>query len=374
MAETTLQAYLRQLEDLLARDALDEVIAHCRHILERFPKNLTTYRLLGKAMLEKKRLQDASDIFQRILSAEPSDFVSHLGMSLVYQEEGSIDQAIWHMERAFEQSPNNPTLQEELRSLFRQRNGGEPAKLQLTRGALARLYAKGELYDQAIAELAQAIQESPDRLDLQTLLAETLWNSRQPVEAGQVAAQVLHRLPNCLQANRILAELWLEAGQSSEARPFLQRVEALDPYMALELESGGQPVPDDAVKLERLEWTTEVAATALDAPDWVRDLSIAFDQTGGQPVRATLPEIPYAPAEEPEQEAEAVTPPPPDTLGMAEPDWLGQSTEEPGPPVEEAPEPEPMPPSPDQPVPASQQEAAMPTLRRRGRRDPRMVE
>ena len=53
---TTLRAYLDELNLLLEQEALEEVIGHCRHILQHFPKNVETYRLLGRALLEKGRL------------------------------------------------------------------------------------------------------------------------------------------------------------------------------------------------------------------------------------------------------------------------------------------------------------------------------
>src|SRR5678815_316587 len=102
MARTTLRAYLDELESLMETEALDEVIGHCRHILQHFPKNVETYRILGRALLEKTRFAEAGDVFQRVLSAYPSDFVAHLGMSNVSEEMGQIPAAAWHLERAFE--------------------------------------------------------------------------------------------------------------------------------------------------------------------------------------------------------------------------------------------------------------------------------
>src|SRR5579872_5980070 len=103
MTNTTLRAYLDELKLLLEQEALEEVMGHCRHILQHFPRNIETYRILGRALLEKNRYNEAGDVFQRILSAVPEDFVAHLGLSAVNEEGGAIPEAIWHMERAQEQ-------------------------------------------------------------------------------------------------------------------------------------------------------------------------------------------------------------------------------------------------------------------------------
>jgi tetratricopeptide (TPR) repeat protein len=198
MAEISLRAYLDYIDDRLARDAYTEVVAQCRHILERYPKHIETYRVLARALAaQDDHLQDALDLFQRVLSADPNDFMAHLGMSDAYRESQSFDQAIWHLERAFEQVPNNPELQDEIRRLYQQSGKKAPRKIQLTSGALARMYAKGKLYDQAIAE-SERHRERPERLDLQVLLANALWDSHQEMEAGALrsdpeAAALQHR-------------------------------------------------------------------------------------------------------------------------------------------------------------------------------------
>src|SRR3990172_3964712 len=202
MAEATLRAYLKEIDDLIEREQLDEAIAHCRHILQVYPKHLDTYRLLGKAYLEAKRFGDAADIFQRVLSAVPDDFVAHVGMSIVREDEGKNDAAIWHMERAFEPTPANPAIQQELRRLIGRRDGLEPHKVRLTRGALARMYAHGDLFPQAIAELRSALQEDPDRPDLQVLLAQIYWRTNQRAEAAEVGQRILTSLPFCREAHR----------------------------------------------------------------------------------------------------------------------------------------------------------------------------
>ena len=140
MAKISLRMYNREIEGLVEQgQRLDEAIAHCRHILQTFPKHLETYRLLGKAYLEAKRYEQAVDIFQRVLVAAPEDFVAHVGMSIIADDKGKLDDAIWHMERAFEVQPSNAAIQGELQRLFGRRDGVEPPKIRLTRGALAHM-------------------------------------------------------------------------------------------------------------------------------------------------------------------------------------------------------------------------------------------
>ena len=256
MAEISLRAYVKEIDDLIEHEQLDEAIAHARHILQTYPRHLDTYRLLGKAYLEAKRFGDSADIMQRVLSAVPDDFVAHVGMSIVREDEGNLEAAIWHMERAFETNPSNAAVQGELRRLIGRRDGLEPHKVRLTRGALARMYAHGELHPQAIAELRAALQEDPERPDLQVLLAEMYWRTNQRAEAGEIAASITGTLPNCREANRILAGVLHAQGRTEEALTYHRRVAALDPYAALveSVQDDPASVDPNAVRVEKLAW------------------------------------------------------------------------------------------------------------------------
>jgi Flp pilus assembly protein TadD len=153
MARISLRAYNSEIEAMIDRNETDEAIIHCRSILEYYSKHVDTYRLMGKALLEAQRFSDASDVFHRVLSSVPDDFIAHLGMSIIREDEGNMDGAIWHMERSFEVQPSNAAIQVELRRLYGVRDGLTPQKIQLTRGALARMSAKSNLYSQAIAAM-----------------------------------------------------------------------------------------------------------------------------------------------------------------------------------------------------------------------------
>ncbi len=336
MAEIALRAYVKEIDDLVEHEQLDEAIAHSRHVLETYPKHLDTYRLLGKAYLEAKRYGDAADLFQRVLSAIPDDFVAHIGMSIVREDEGNLDASIWHMERAFETNPANPAIQQELRRLIGKRDGVEPHKVRLTRGALARMYAHGELYPQAIAELRSALQEEADRPDLQVLLANLYWRTDQKEQAADVAQQILTKLPFCRDANRIAAGYLQGVGRVDEATPSHRRLASLDPYAAFVETAMIDPIGIDAgsVHLEKLEWRPghPVAAPDLRRPTWTDSL--------GAGLRA-----------EPKQTAAAAAAIPEGPI----PNWLAGDTPSHAPTPAPATPPDPAAPPPEPPAPSAEE-------------------
>lgn len=236
MTTISLHKYHEQIGHLLEDSQFGLAASHCRFILKQHPRHVDTYRLLAKTLLEEGDLDGARELFQRVLSADPNDYIAHAGLSVVYRAEELLSQALWHLQRAYEIEPYNGAIQQELRSLYEDyaastKRGKQenvdfvvPERLSLTDGALARLYIRGELYAQAIDVLRRALVEDEDRIDLEVLLAETLWLDNQRIDAVQICLQVLDKLPNCIVANAVLADIWLQTGRIDEAQDYLQHL------------------------------------------------------------------------------------------------------------------------------------------------------
>jgi len=254
MAEVSLQEYIQEIEDAIEQGRYREVQAHGRHILQHYPKHLATYRLLGKAMLEAGQDELAEDMFQRVLSGDPEDFVSWVGMSIIRERQDDLQGAIWHLERAFELVSNNAAIQDELRGLYARRDGVESSRVQLTQGALARLYMQGNLLSRAVEEFRTILTREPKRVDVRVALAEALWRNEQRVQAEEACLRVLEELPHCLKANLILGTLWVGSGRE-EGRTHLRVAQALDPenQMAVELLGDASPLQLREVQIPYLE-------------------------------------------------------------------------------------------------------------------------
>ena len=279
VSQILLADYLERIERLFEESRLSEAAAHTRHILSQYPRHIASYRLLAKIALEQHQHDDAVELFQRTLSADPEDFVAYVGLAIIYKERDLLPEAIWYMERAFELDPYNAAVQHELKELYEQRDGAAPERLQLTIAALARLYSRGQLYQQAITELRTLLATADGRPDLEVLLVETLWRDRQFVDAGQAAQELLTRLPDCLKANAILADIWAANGRLDEAQHYLERLQSLTLYDVSRSDRssaaghafahGLLPLPEQML-VEELDYVPEVGQADAADFDWVQ--------------------------------------------------------------------------------------------------------
>ncbi|MGB3716333.1 MAG: tetratricopeptide repeat protein [Candidatus Promineifilaceae bacterium] len=304
MGRIALRDYLKQIVDLIDESRLDEAVAHCRNILEQHPRHVETYQLFGRALLELQNYGDATDIFQRVLSADPENIISHAGLAVAHSEGDDLPRAIWHMERAFDIDPYNRAILVELSELYARRDGEAPNQIDVTRTALARLYLRGSLYRLAADEFSALLSENPARIDLQLMLAETLYLDQKPKNAARLALKIVDILPLCIKANAILAGVWFASGRPDQAQQHLMRVRSLtlpqmadlneDTLVAQVLSKIDQKQIPRQVLIEEIDfvpvagagysdesdWSSRTEGEAADPkemPDWLREFSQSLD-------------------------------------------------------------------------------------------------
>jgi len=266
MNQISLADYRQQIEDAIQEGRYEEAVAHGKHILEEYPKCVSAYWLLGKVMLEAGHGDHAADMFQRVLSADPEHMLAWVGMSEISRQRDKLEDAVWYLQRAFELATDNEMVAQELRHLYGELQGSEPERLQLTEGALAKLYLRGDLLTRAITEFRKLVKDYPERPDLKVALAEALWRSGQRLQASETCQEILEDQPYNIKANLILGEIWSSSGRVTEATPYLECAEALDPEneMAHKLFGSSSPLPHKDVQITPLAYEAGVAEERLD--------------------------------------------------------------------------------------------------------------
>lgn len=261
-----LRSYINEIESYIEQNQNDQVIAHSLNILDKYPNYVDALRLLGQAFLETKKYPEAVECFEKVVSIIPDDFVTHVAFSAIKEEERDLDGAIFHMELAFDSQPSNIVVQEELKRLIGKRDGSSPEKINLSRGALVRMYAKGELYQQAINEINAALSTNPQRTDLKIILAEMFVKSNSAVQAAEVCNQVLETLPYCLVPNQILYQIYLDNGLTENSKSVLERLVAVNPYFSWiePLASSVEDVPDEKIEIEKIDYTSAFSTSIVD--------------------------------------------------------------------------------------------------------------
>jgi tetratricopeptide (TPR) repeat protein len=251
MVDLTLRGQFEQARQEATEGDLSVALATCRRILETFPRHIQSYAVLGQVCLQVGERQMAADLFRRVLGANPEHALAYASLGAIYEERGLLEEATWQYQRAFELSPRNTAIREALQRLYAEHSLQAAQRVTMTRGGLARTYMRGHLWAKAIGELRQILDQEPHRLELRVALAESLWHDGNLSDAEAVCRGILEELPNCLKANLILGQLWLNTERDAEAREMLQRAQTLDPENATaqSLFGSRSPLPPKMVRL-----------------------------------------------------------------------------------------------------------------------------
>ncbi len=277
MATTTLQAAYKQAQQLLETNDPERAIAVAQHILEFFPDNLEAYRILGEAYLASRQFDLAQTALQRVIASDPESIPAHFGLGLAFERQGNMPEAVHEFEKALEIKPDMPELRSQLIRLYNEAEGGDNAQLRLTRPGLARLYARGQMWAQAIQEFRDLQADHKDRLDVHVGLAESLWMDGQHAESAEVSREILQRYPHALKPNLLLGYYMLQEERNPEGERYWQIARQLDPFDTV-ARTMFNPLPDVADPVTELpEWDEAVwqeqqrGLVAADAPSATTD-------------------------------------------------------------------------------------------------------
>ncbi|GAC1650618.1 MAG: hypothetical protein NVS4B8_24970 [Herpetosiphon sp.] len=188
-------------------------------------------RLLGEAYLHANQPHQALAAFEHVLRIDPENIAAYYGLGLAHQSLEERPDAIRCFERALEIQPNLNELRAQLMRLYAE-TPGAPGQFRLSRSGLGRLYARGQMYTQAIDEFRAVLDAEPDRDDVRVALADVLWRDGHEDDAADWCRESLDYQPDLHKPALILGYLQLAGGQS-EGEVLWQRAVQQDPQMSI---------------------------------------------------------------------------------------------------------------------------------------------
>ena len=109
-----IDAYLKKIDQLTNNGNLEQAAFHCLYLLRQFPKMLRIYEKLGRTFVEMDNYSGALNIYLRLCSAQPDNFLNHISLAYTYVEYGRTENAIAHCETASVLEPENPSIGKDL--------------------------------------------------------------------------------------------------------------------------------------------------------------------------------------------------------------------------------------------------------------------
>ncbi len=185
----------------------------CRHALAATERNYLAHSLLGAALEEEGRLEEAAPEYERALAINPDDPLALNNVGLARAREGRTEEAITLYTRALASDAEDPETNNNLGAALAQQGKIDEA-IEHYRTALRRrpdytdasnnlasaLAMSGRLYE-AIAQFRQALETAPDSAELHSNLGGALAKSGQLDEAITQFAEAAKLKPDFAQAH-----------------------------------------------------------------------------------------------------------------------------------------------------------------------------
>jgi adenylate cyclase len=224
-------AYWKTGQYTEAITALKDAISRNPNFLPSYVNLATSYRLqwISQQSPDAQTLNEARAVVQQALTLNSAWHTIHRVLGYVYLHQRQYEQAVAEMEQAVALAPtlaqNYSALAEALSCMGRTKDALEAA------GQALRL--KPEVADEHLAGVGTAYA-----------VAGHYAKAREPLQGD------LSRYPNILPSHLILAAVYSELGQTVEAQKEAAEVLRLNPTFSLEVHKQRMPIKDPAV----LEW------------------------------------------------------------------------------------------------------------------------
>src|SRR5215831_16274747 len=230
MTQMSLGESLRTIETEIAAGRAESALAQCQEAQTQYPRALSVQRVLGETYLSLRKPREALAALERVLAGDPEDARALCARALVYQMHGDSQAALQWYRRACDVRPEDQVLRSTYSELA---NRLGQSAYQPTRVGLARLYLRNDLFAHALREWESLAQETPDLLEVQVGLAETLWRAERSDEAQALCERILANAPTCLKALLLLAAIHYDAGRDDDALRLALRARDLDPELRI---------------------------------------------------------------------------------------------------------------------------------------------
>ena len=199
---------------------------------------------LGSAIFEQGQVDEAIAHFQRALEIQPDYARAHYNLAGILREKGQLDQAAIHFQRALEIQPAYSMAHYNLGEILRQEGRLDEAIAHFRRAVEIRpdyadahkalgatLLRKGEM-DEAIIHLQRALEIRPDGAEDHNNLAGVLWQQRRVGEAIEHYHKALELRPDYALAHHNFGKLLQQEGQVQEAIAHYQKALEIQPDLA----------------------------------------------------------------------------------------------------------------------------------------------
>jgi len=242
--QPTEENQIQNLMTMYGERRLDQVFDEARKLIEKYPKNLTLWNLMGASAAQTKRLDQAVFAFQEAIKIKPDYADAYNNMGNAFQDQGKLDEALEAYKNALSINRNYAESFNNMGNALKKQGKLDEA-LEAYNNALsikpdsAEIYSnmgivekqKGDL-EKAIKAYKKALAINPNLVDIYNNLGNAFHDQGELVEAIEAYNKAIALKPGCSDAFNNLGIAFKDQGKLVEAVEAYTQAIALKPDYA----------------------------------------------------------------------------------------------------------------------------------------------
>lgn len=229
MSKIEIKEYLEKINLFIEERSLDQAAYHCLYLLRQFPKMVSIYHFLGRIFLETENYKGAFDVYSRLASSNPDNFLNFVTLSFITEKLNLHRQALFFEKIGIYLQPDNT---ENLNELQRHKDKfTTPADFEIeSHFAAGKQLLNEKNFEKAAIEFQ--IVSSEKSFILNDLFLGITYTELGTIEkALPILRNVLSRSPCLISALRLTA-FCLYGKDTIEFARYLEKLISIDPGYA----------------------------------------------------------------------------------------------------------------------------------------------
>ena len=214
IAPDDLDYHTRAASLLFALGKLPEAETACRYVWKHRPNDRPIQRLLSEILRAEKQFSEAESILKQLVSEQPNDFTAVMGLGNLYVLIDRPADAVPLFRRLVAEDPSRKRSARYQLALSLERSG----QSEEARRVMIEVRA---LQDAEVLVTANELQ--PQNLDLLVKAAKVHLENKQLVEGVALLERVLAKVPDHVEANRLMANHFTQLNDPVRAAEYRRR-------------------------------------------------------------------------------------------------------------------------------------------------------
>ena len=164
--------YYAVVEFYKKEEDYDNALKYADECLSEFPNNLKVSLSKGKILIEQNKLDEARDIFEKIVEKRTTHYMANQQLAKIYKMQGDYEKALEHLNILVDENPDDDLINEEIAEIknLMKNNANKPEEAEIYTVSNAKVYEEKGDIEKAKEIYSKVLENDPDNAEAKSAL------------------------------------------------------------------------------------------------------------------------------------------------------------------------------------------------------------